>query len=90
MMMMLKTAISSHIISLLILMIYKRDTSFIIWWYPREQRKFHYVSKKLKDMNNTFCFLVVKRLVKKENEEIKFDRNQTCFKDWKSPTDKDL
>jgi len=33
--------------------------------------------------------IVVKKLARKENEAAQFDRNQTVFKDWKPPTDKD-
>lgn len=33
---------------------------------------------------------VVKQLRKKDNEANKFDRNQTVFKDWRAPSDKDL
>ena len=29
-------------------------------------------------------------LARKENDEIKFDRNQTCFKDWNPPSEKDF
>ena len=33
---------------------------------------------------------VVKQLALKAGDQNKFDRNQTVFKEWKTPTDKDM
>lgn len=34
--------------------------------------------------------LIVKQLARKTNEENKFNKNNTVFKDWRTPTDKDF